>query len=105
MSIDDYLKQNINVDAIQRAAEFMHSSHYRDIQKIVESENYKMAQETLKTRDSLIHKDTLAQIEKMQKEIQASGIYEIAEEQKRRLDQAKEPMRKMLGSFGIKDDK
>ena len=105
MSIDDYLKQNIDVDAIQRAAEFMHSSHYRDIQKIVESENYKMAQEALKMRDSLIHQDTLAQIEKMQEEIQASGIYDFAEDHRKELKQAQESMRKMLGSFGIKDDK
>jgi hypothetical protein len=37
MSIDDYLKQNIDIDAIQRAAELMHSSHYRDIKKIAET--------------------------------------------------------------------
>ncbi len=104
MSIDDYLKQNIDVDAIRRATEFMESSEYNNIQKIVESENYKMAQEAFKMRDSLIHKDTLVQIEKMQEAIQASGVYDFVEDHQEELERAKESMRKMLGSIGIKDD-
>ena len=104
MSIDDYLKQNIDVDAIRRATEFMGSSHYKDIQKIVESENYKMAQEALKMRDSLVHKDTLAQIEKMQEAIQASGIYNFTEDHRKELERAQESMRKMLGAISMKDN-
>ena len=104
MSIDDYLKQNIDIDTIRKATEFLGSSHYQDIQKIVGSENYKMAQEALKIRDSLIHKDTLTQIEKMQEAIQASGIYEIAEEQKRQLNQAKESIQRIFGATGKNDE-
>jgi hypothetical protein len=37
MYLDYYLIYNIDLDAIQRAAEFIHSSHYRDIKKIAET--------------------------------------------------------------------
>jgi len=100
MSLDEYLKQNIDVDARQKAKEFMESSYYSKIQKIVESENYKMAQEALKMRDSLIHKDTLAQIEKMQEQIQSSGFYTMTEDHRKQLKSAEETMQKMLGNFG-----
>ncbi len=104
MSIDEYLQQNINSEAIKKAQEFMESSHYSEIQKIVESDAYKMAQEALKMRDSLIHQDTLAQIERMQEQIESSSFYTIPKNQLDQLKSEQEAMQKMLRSFGITDD-
>jgi len=103
MSVDEYLQLNIDSSAIQRAKEFLESSHYNEIQKLVKSETYKMAQEALKARDSLIHKDTLEQIRKLQDQIQSSGFYKVQQEHNRQLKHMQEAIqRKNIFGLGKK---
>ena len=104
MSVDEYLKQNIDFESIKKAQEFIESSQYKEMQKIVESENYKMAQEALKMRDSWIHKDTLVQIEKLQKDIESISSYMISQSQLNDLRAEQENIQKMLRVSGIKYD-
>ena len=104
MSVEEYLRQNIDATAIQRAKEFAESSHYSEIQKLLASETYKMAQEALRARDALIHKDTLEQIKILQEQIQSSGFYSIHKEQMRRLKSEQDAMQGMVGNLVKKDD-
>ncbi len=104
MTIEEYLKQNIDSDAMKRAKEFVESSQYSKIQKLVESETYKMAQEALKARDALIHKDTLVQIKRLQEQIQSSGVYTISETQMKRLKSEQEAIQRMVGNLSKQDD-
>lgn len=86
MTVEEYLNQHIDSTALEMAREFVESSQYREIQKLVTSETYKMAQEALKMRDSLIHKDTLIQIERLQEQIRSSGFYTISETQTKQIE-------------------
>ncbi len=103
MTIEEYLNQHIDSNAIKMAKDFVESSQYKEIQKLIGSETYKIAQEALKARDSLIHKDTLIQIKRLQEQIQSSGVYTISEDQIKRLKSEQEAIRKMVGNLSKQD--
>ena len=69
MSIEDYLKQNIKPEILQQATEFQKSSKFKSIQAYSKSEKYQAAKMELKTRDKVIHKSTLSDIQRLQDRI------------------------------------
>jgi len=66
MSLEEYLQQNIKPDILKKATEFKTSLAYKSIQTYTTSGKYKQAKIQLKLRDSNIHKNTLADIERLQ---------------------------------------
>lgn len=69
MSLDDYLKQNIKADVLQKVDEFRHSSDFEVIKTFTSTSKYQSAKMQLKQRDKEIHKSTLDDIQKLQNEI------------------------------------
>lgn len=72
MNLEDYLKQNIKPDILQKATEFKNSSNYQAIKTYTSSDKYQAAKISLKNRDKIVHKTILADIEKLQNRIQNS---------------------------------
>ena len=69
MSLEDYLKQNIKPDILQKANEFKNSSNYKAIKTYSLSDKYQSAKMQLKLRDKNIHQDTLTDIQRLQENI------------------------------------
>ena len=69
MSLEDYLKQNIKPDILQKATEFKNSSNYQAIKTYTSSHKYQAAKTSLKNRDKSVHKTTIADIERLQNKI------------------------------------
>ena len=69
MSLEDYLKQNIKPDILQKANEFKNSSNYKAIKSYSLSDKYQSAKMQLKQRDKNIHQHTLADIQRLQENI------------------------------------
>lgn len=69
MSLEDYLKHNIKPEILQQATEFKNSSNYQAIKTYTSSDKYKSAKISLKNRDKIVHKTTLADIERLQNKI------------------------------------
>lgn len=69
MNLEDYLKQNIKPDVLQKAYEFKNSSSYQAIKTYVSSDEYQAAKISLKDRDKNIHETILADIERLQNKI------------------------------------
>lgn len=69
MSLEDYLKQNIKPDILQKANEFKNSSNYKAIKTYSLSDKYQSAKMQLKLRDKNIHQHTLADIQRLQENI------------------------------------
>jgi hypothetical protein len=60
------LLSNKDFEQIQK---IMSSDAFKKIKQITESQSYKRSIELLRARENMIHKDTLAQITKLQSEI------------------------------------
>ena len=71
MNLEDYLKQNIKPDILQKANEFKNSSNYKAIKSYSLSNKYQSAKMQLKLRDKNIHQHTLADIQRLQENILA----------------------------------
>ena len=69
MNLEDYLKQNIKPDILQKANEFKNSSNYKAIKSYSLSDKYQSAKMQLKLRDKNIHQHTLADIQRLQENI------------------------------------
>ena len=69
MSLEDYLKQNIKPDILQKANEFKNSSNYKAIKTYLSSDKYQSAKMQLKLRDKNIHQHTLSDIQRLQENI------------------------------------
>ncbi|MGM0520412.1 MAG: hypothetical protein ACQERD_12325 [Campylobacterota bacterium] len=69
MSLEDYLKQNIKPDVLQKAKKFKNTSNYQTIKTYVSSDEYQAAKISLKERDKNIHETILVDIEKLQNKI------------------------------------
>jgi hypothetical protein len=69
MSLEDYLKQNIKPDILQKANEFKNSSNYKAFKTYSLSDKYQSAKMQLKLRDKNIHQHTLADIQRLQENI------------------------------------
>jgi len=69
MSVEDYLKNNINPDTIKEANDFLNSSSYSLIENYSKSEKFQNQRNELKLRDKHIHKNTLSEIQKLQDNI------------------------------------
>ena len=66
MSLEDYLKQNIKPEVLQKASEFKNSSNYKAIKTFTLSDKYQTARMQLKLRDKNVHNSTLADIQRLQ---------------------------------------
>ena len=69
MSIEDYLKQNIKPEVLEKVSEFQRSSKFKSIQVYSKSPKFQSAKMQLKTRDKAIHKTTLSDIQRLQDRI------------------------------------
>lgn len=69
MSLEDYLKQNIKPEVLQKAMEFINSSDYQATKIYVSSKEYQSAKMQLKLRDKDVHKTILSDIKKLQEDI------------------------------------
>lgn len=69
MSLEDYLKQNIKPEVLQKAIDFKNSANYKAIKTYSLSDKYQTARMELKKRDKNIHQYTLADIQRLQENI------------------------------------
>jgi len=69
MSVEEYLKQNISPDILQKANEFKMSSDYKKIQNHSLSDKFQSERTEIKLRYKSIHQDTLADIKRLQDSI------------------------------------
>jgi hypothetical protein len=73
MSVEEYLQANIKPDILQKTFEFQESSGYEAIKSYTSSSKYQTAREQLKLRDKHIHKNTLADIQRLQDRVLSIG--------------------------------
>jgi hypothetical protein len=69
MSVEEYLKQNISPDILQKANEFKMSSDYKRIQEHSLSDKFQSDKSELILRYKYIHQNTLADIQRLQDSI------------------------------------
>lgn len=69
MSLEDYLVQNIKAEVLQKTNDFKNSSNYNSIKEYSSSKKYQTAKMQLKLRDKDVHKTTLSDIDRLQKQI------------------------------------
>ena len=69
MSLEDYLVQNIKEEVLQKTNDFKNSSNYNTIKEYSSSKKYQTAKMQLKLRDKDVHKTTLSDIDRLQKQI------------------------------------
>ncbi len=66
MSVEEYLRANIKPDVLKKTFEFQDSSDYKAIKTYTSSSRYQTARQQLKLRDKEIHKNILADIQRLQ---------------------------------------
>ena len=69
MSLEDYLKQNIKAEVLQKTNEFKSSSTYKAIIDYSLSTKYQTAKMQLKLRDKNVHRTTLSDIQRLQEQV------------------------------------
>lgn len=69
MSLEDYLKQNIKAEVLQKTSEFKSSSTYKAIVDYSLSKKYQTAKMQLKLRDKNVHRTTLSDIQRLQEQV------------------------------------
>jgi hypothetical protein len=69
MSLEDYLKQNIKAEVLQKTNEFKSSSTYKAIVDYSSSKKYQTAKMQLKLRDKNVHRTTLSDIQRLQEQV------------------------------------
>ena len=69
MSLEDYLKQNIKAEVLQKTNEFKSSSTYKTIVDYSSSKKYQAAKMRLKIRDKNVHRTTLSDIQRLQEQV------------------------------------
>ncbi len=75
MSIDEYLKQNIDPKVLQEAYEFEKSEDYKKIQSYTNSKKFQDDKMEVILRGEKVHKTILADIQKLQDSFNIASTY------------------------------
>ncbi len=75
MSIDEYLKQNIDPKVLQEAYEFEKSEDYKKIQAYTNSKKFQDDKMQVILRGERVHKTILSDIQRLQDSFSISSTY------------------------------
>ncbi len=73
MCVEEYLRQNMKAEFLQRTEAFKASIKYKTIRSLTSSKKFKRAQAKLLQRDAHVHKTILQDIQKLQNAILGRG--------------------------------